>query len=98
MACLEFIISYMDDVKRDFFSRTIICLFRNFNFFFIKESSQNFFHWNWNFTGETGINPTQIRRFEKMEKSAIVEKSKRTTYRLTAEFKEKNNLKIVELK
>lgn len=65
--------------------------------FFIKESSQNFFHWNWNFTGES-INPTQVRRFEKMEKSAIVEKSKRTTYRLTAEFKEKNNLKIVELK
>lgn len=66
--------------------------------FFIKESSQNFFHWNWNFTGETGINSTQIRRFEKIEKSAIVEKPKRRTYRLTAEFKEKNNLKIVELK
>lgn len=66
--------------------------------FFIKESSQNFFHWNWNFTGETGINSTQVRRFEKMEKSAIVEKPKRRTYRLTAEFKEKNNSKIVELK
>lgn len=57
---------------RDFFSCTIICLFRNFNFFFFLSKNQvRISSIEVEILRETSIDSTQVRRFEKIEKSAV---------------------------
>lgn len=58
---------------RDFFSCTIICLFRNFNFFFffLSKNQVRISSIEVEILRETSIDSTQVRRFEKIEKSAV---------------------------
>lgn len=56
---------------RDFFSCTIICLFRNINFFFLSKNQVRISSIEVEILRETSIDSTQVRRFEKIEKSAV---------------------------
>lgn len=74
---------------RDFFSCTIICLFRNFNFFFFLSKNQvRISSIEVEILRETSIDSTQVRRFEKKEKSVVSIDWEST----------KKNLKIVKFK